>query len=420
MFSSSRIQLIRDPIYQDYENITRRKTRFELILISLIVCGIELCYAAETALVTPLLLELGIPVQYMSLVWSISPLFGFIFCSLLGKLSDKCKLKFGKRRPFILLHSIGIITGIILISYSNSITSDKFLTMLLTILGVFLLDFNCDACQSPSRAYLFDVCIPADHSIGLSTFTVMAGLGGCVGYLFGSIPWDQLFYYNENNLSTIKHIRIIFSSVLVFYIICLIFTITSFKEIPITANSDNYCLLEWSTIDSDDNSNNNNIRSKIREQFHGILEMPQHIFILCLANFFCWISLICYSLYFTDFVAQTIFHGLPNKSSEDSYSHYQEGVRFGSFCMALYSISCSIYSLSYKNLLNRFNIKAIYMLGQLVYSLGMLILALTKNKTIAILVSPTAGIMYSTLFTIPYILISKYQSDENVIRSNTS
>ena len=30
----------------------------------------------------------------------------------------------------------------------------------LTVLGTVLLDFDADACQSPSRAYLLDVCIP--------------------------------------------------------------------------------------------------------------------------------------------------------------------------------------------------------------------------------------------------------------------
>ena len=29
-----------------------------------------------------------------------------------------------------------------------------------------------------------------DHARGLSTFTVMAGLGGFVGYALGAINWD--------------------------------------------------------------------------------------------------------------------------------------------------------------------------------------------------------------------------------------
>lgn len=60
-----------------------------------------------------------------------------------------------------------------------------------TIIGTVLLDFDADACQSPSRAYLLDVTLPEDHARGLSTFTVMAGLGGFMGYSLGGIDWDH-------------------------------------------------------------------------------------------------------------------------------------------------------------------------------------------------------------------------------------
>lgn len=60
-----------------------------------------------------------------------------------------------------------------------------------TVLGTVLLDFDADACQSPSRAYLLDVCIPEDHAKGLSTFTIMAGLGGFFGYSMGGLNWDE-------------------------------------------------------------------------------------------------------------------------------------------------------------------------------------------------------------------------------------
>jgi len=60
-------------------------------------------------------------------------------------------------------------------------------SILLTIVGVVLLDCCCDACQSPCRTYLLDVSQPEDHAAGLATFTVMAGLGGSVGYLLGGV-----------------------------------------------------------------------------------------------------------------------------------------------------------------------------------------------------------------------------------------
>lgn len=65
-----------------------------------------------------------------------------------------------------------------------------------TIIGTVLLDFDADACQSPSRAYLLDVTVPEDHAKGLSTFTIMAGLGGFMGYSLGAINWEETSFGN--------------------------------------------------------------------------------------------------------------------------------------------------------------------------------------------------------------------------------
>ncbi|GIY69344.1 hypothetical protein CEXT_402341 [Caerostris extrusa] len=63
-----------------------------------------------------------------------------------------------------------------------------------TVIGTMLLDFCSDACQSPSRTYLLDVSLPDDHAAGLSTFTLMAGLGGSLGYVMGAIHWENTFW----------------------------------------------------------------------------------------------------------------------------------------------------------------------------------------------------------------------------------
>lgn len=106
----------------------------------------------------------------------------------------------------------------------DSKTGNNFWPIFFTILGTVMLDFDADACQSPARAYLLDICVPGniveksilyhdpninikltseDHAKGLSTFTIMAGLGGCIGYLLGGIDWDSLkfgkqFYFAYN------------------------------------------------------------------------------------------------------------------------------------------------------------------------------------------------------------------------------
>ncbi|KAL3243091.1 hypothetical protein MRX96_047619 [Rhipicephalus microplus] len=50
-----------------YAHIFRKKKTWELVMLSGAVCGIELCYAAETAFIGPILLGLGIPISFVAL-----------------------------------------------------------------------------------------------------------------------------------------------------------------------------------------------------------------------------------------------------------------------------------------------------------------------------------------------------------------
>jgi solute carrier family 45 protein 1/2/4 len=73
--------------------------------------GIEFSYAAETAFVSPILLNIGVQHEHMTLVWALSPLVGFFVTPVLGSISDRCSLRWGRRRLFILVLAAGILTG---------------------------------------------------------------------------------------------------------------------------------------------------------------------------------------------------------------------------------------------------------------------------------------------------------------------
>ena len=496
---------------EDYSHITQRKTKCQLILLSAAVCGIEFCYSAETAFVTPILLKIGVPVYYMTLIWCLSPLLGFFMMPILGSLSDRCKWRLGRRRPFILLFSLGVIIGLILVPngedigklcgdkfgpdevanindsvgnetgiyvrYGASLDDDMYpvepsyitetftnvvattvsavvqstphvWSIFFTVVGVALLDFSCDSCQSPCRAYMLDVTVPADHSAGLSTFTVLAGFGGALGYTVGGINFGG----TPLGASIGGHIKVVFTLVLFIYLICVLLTVTSIREVPLGKLGIPKSELQPKKkkhegekykrfVDEDDSDdikssasinrldpqqqgygtcdeivrarsegdimqmkqlNHNGLTTQdrisvIEDDHHlpqeennatkpgcsldmepgrpgethegpplaseislktylmSIIHLPKSIALLCLTNLFCWMSLVCYSLYFTDFVGQAVYGGDPSapKSSE-AHLLYDEGVRTGSLAMALYSLSCSVYSLSIEKLVNMF------------------------------------------------------------------
>lgn len=93
----------------------------------------------------------------------------------------------------------------------------------------------------------------------------------------------------------------------------------------------------------------------LRHYLLSIINMPFSLRMICLTNLFCWMAHVCYSLYFTDFVGEAVFKGDPKASQgSESQIRYEEGVRFGCWGMAMYSLSCSFYSLIIDKLIARF------------------------------------------------------------------
>lgn len=182
----------------DFGDLHPQRSFRELLFNGCVLFGIEFSYAMETAYVTPVLLQMGLPDQLYSLVWFISPILGFLLQPLLGAWSDRCTSRFGRRRPFILVLAIGALLGLSLLlngrdigaALADTATSHKW-GILLTVCGVVLMDFSADSADNPSHAYMMDVCGPADQDRGLNIHALLAGLGGGFGYVVGGIHWDR-------------------------------------------------------------------------------------------------------------------------------------------------------------------------------------------------------------------------------------
>ncbi|KAM5280828.1 solute carrier family 45 member 4 [Ctenodactylus gundi] len=165
-----------------------------------VMFGREFCYAMETALVTPVLLQIGLPEQYYSLTWFLSPVLGLLFTPLIGSASDRCTLSWGRRRPFILGLCVGVLLGVALFLNGSAIglalgdvPPRQPIGIVLTVLGVVVLDFSADATEGPIRAYLLDVVDSEEQDMALNIHAFSAGLGGAIGYVLGGLDWTQTF-----------------------------------------------------------------------------------------------------------------------------------------------------------------------------------------------------------------------------------
>ncbi|XP_032250199.1 proton-associated sugar transporter A isoform X2 [Halichoerus grypus] len=220
----------------DFGDLHPQRSFRELLFNGCILFGIEFSYAMETAYVTPVLLQMGLPDQLYSLVWFISPILGFLLQPLLGAWSDRCTSRFGRRRPFILVLAIGALLGLSLLlngrdlgtALADSADNHKW-GLLLTVCGVVLMDFSADSADNPSHAYMMDVCSPADQDRGLNIHALLAGLGGGFGYVVGGIHWDKTSFGRALG----GQLRVIYIFTAVTLSITTVLTLVSIPERPL-------------------------------------------------------------------------------------------------------------------------------------------------------------------------------------------
>ncbi|OCT72759.1 proton-associated sugar transporter A [Xenopus laevis] len=220
----------------DFVALHPRRSFLELLFNGCILFGIEFCYAMETAYVTPVLLQMGLPDEFYSMVWFISPILGFMLQPLLGAWSDTCTSRFGRRRPFILVLAIGALLGLTLllngrdigVSVADTVNDHKW-GLILTICGVVLMDFSADSADNPSHVYMMDVCSPEDQDRGLNIHALLGGLGGGFGYVVGGINWNKTSF----GKSVGGQLRVIYIFTSITLAITTILTLISIPERPI-------------------------------------------------------------------------------------------------------------------------------------------------------------------------------------------
>ncbi|KAM9800119.1 proton-associated sugar transporter A [Syngnathus typhle] len=220
----------------DLSELPPRRAFQELLFNGCILFGIEFSYAMETAYVTPVLLQMGLPDQFYSLVWFISPILGFLVQPLIGAWSDRCTSRFGRRRPFIFALAIGALFGLTLVLNGRDIgvaladtASNHKWGIILTVCGVVLMDFSADSADNPSHAYMMDVCSPEDQDRGLNIHALLAGLGGGFGYIVGGINWDQTNFGKSMG----GQLRVIYMFTSITLVIATAMTLTSIPERPL-------------------------------------------------------------------------------------------------------------------------------------------------------------------------------------------
>ncbi|BGP54860.1 hypothetical protein JCM8202v2_002447 [Rhodotorula sphaerocarpa] len=145
---------------------------------------------------SPFLLSLGVSKSMMSVVFLAGPLSGLIVQPLVGVLSDRCKSRFGRRRPFIVLGCVLSSLSVLMLGWSREIAAifssrgsslHDHLAIACAVLAVYVVDFSVNVIQAMDRSLLVDVTPPAQQPAANAWAGRMFGFGAVFGYWLGGI-----------------------------------------------------------------------------------------------------------------------------------------------------------------------------------------------------------------------------------------
>ncbi|XP_029532451.1 solute carrier family 45 member 3-like [Oncorhynchus nerka] len=411
----------------------------QLLLVNALTCGLEVCMAAGTFYIPPLLLQAGMEERYMTMVLGVGPVLGLIFVPMIGLYSDSWRGRFGRRRPFIWLLCVGILLGLQVMPQASHLAAllypqhPRWLERVLLAGSACLLEFSGQACFTPLEALISDQFPGEEESRrAFSVYSLMISLGGCLGYLLPALDWSHAptaAYLGGQE-------AFIYALLTLIFLTCLLSTVfiseerytrggeTTRKDLSVSSALSRYCahslLPRPQCVRLAVGRSVSLCVSALPRMYSVCMHVPAVIRRLFVAELFSWMALMSFMLFYTDFMGVGLYRGVPNATpGTQERLRYDEGVRMASvglFLQCLTSVVCSILMERWIVLLGT---RAVYVSSVVLLALATAVMSFSKSVVMITVMAAATGYTFCVLQVLPYTLLCLYHSDRQVFFSSS-
>ncbi|XP_008221653.1 PREDICTED: sucrose transport protein SUC3 isoform X1 [Prunus mume] len=406
----------------------KHNTLTTLILSCTVAAGVQFGWALQLSLLTPYIQTLGIGHAFSSFIWLCGPITGLVVQPCVGIWSDKCSLKFGRRRPFILAGSLMISVSVVLIGFSADVgyllgdTKEHCSTFKGTrtraafvfIIGFWLLDLANNTVQGPARALLADLAGPEQRNTANAVFCSWMAVGNILGFSAGaSGSWHRWFPFllSRACCEACGNLKAAFLIAVLFLTLCTLVTIYFADEVPLTTHEPNRLSdaaplledpqqngLDLSKLKPDkqviDNANQSRTVndyerdihlkeaiSKVEEDKNGgfndgpgavlvnlltsLRHLPPAMHSVLIVMALTWLSWFPFFLFDTDWMGREVYHGDPKGNLSEVHA-YDQGVREGAFGLLLNSVVLGISSFLIEPMCKRMGSRLVWALSNFI------------------------------------------------------
>lgn len=155
----------------------------------------------------PFLVSLGLSKSLTALVWVAAPFCGVVVQPLVGILSDRTRSRWGRRRPYIIGGTIGVIIAMLALAWVEEIFGGitksptrpqtnvpaKTPVIWIAVFWIYALNIFIQPLQAGLRTLIIENCPPCQQTQASAWASGMTGLGNIVGYLSGFSVLPNVF-----------------------------------------------------------------------------------------------------------------------------------------------------------------------------------------------------------------------------------
>jgi maltose/moltooligosaccharide transporter len=344
--------------------------------------GIQFGWGLQLANMSAVYERLGARPDQVPLLWLAAPVTGLLVQPIIGALSDRTWGPLGRRRPYFL-------TGAILASIALFIMpTSSTLWMAATLL--WILDASINISMEPFRAFVADKLDASQRTAGFVMQSFFIGVGASLANglpLF--LSWMGV---RGNTASGIPlSVKYSFQAGAVVFLICVLWTVVTTTEFP----------PEDPAAFDRARRNRLGIGALLGEIVTSIREMPATMRQLAVVQLFTWLGLFCMWLFFVPATARHVFGATDPQSAL-----YTQGMEWGGFAFAFYSITCFVVALALPKLAAATSRKTVHAAALLCGALGLLSVYVIHDRYLLLLSMVGVGIAWASILSMPYAILS--------------
>jgi maltose/moltooligosaccharide transporter len=359
-----------------------RLSFWQLFNMSFGFLGIQFGWGLQLANMSAVYEKLGARPDEVPLLWLAAPVTGLLVQPIVGALSDRTWGPLGRRRPYFLAGSILAAIALFFMPTSGTLWMAAGL--------LWVLDASINISMEPFRAFVADKLVVSQRTAGFVMQSFFIGIGAS---LANALPFvlSKLGVAGSTASGVPLTVKYSFQAGAVVFLLAVLWTVFTTTEFP----PEDMAAFERAR------RGRRGLGALFGEIASSIRDMPATMRQLAVVQTFTWLGLFCMWLFFVPATARHVFGAVDPQSEL-----YTQGIEWGGFAFAFYSITCFIVALALPKLAAATSRKTVHAGALICGAVGLLAVYFIHDRYMLLLSMVGVGIAWASILSMPYAILS--------------